>query len=104
MIPSTVALAAAPGLRDAASVIFIGASTHEVAQVVAAAGITGGSSVLAIAVTVKLARVALLAPVVAGGSLARRRNNTSTPSGKRPPIVPLFLIGCIAMKVGRGHG
>lgn len=97
MIPATVALAAALDFADEASGVFIGGATHEVAQVVAAAGITGGNSVLAIAVTVKLARVALLAPVVAGISLARRRSQPMTEGSKRPPILPLFLIGFIAM-------
>src|SRR5690625_4233035 len=56
MIPTTVAITAAFGFTDSQSGIFIGATTHEVAQVVAAAGIAGGGGLLAVAATVKLAR------------------------------------------------
>lgn len=78
----------------------IGGTTHEVAQVVAAAGIAGGSAVLAVAVPVKLARVVLLAPMVAGVALARRRSAgaaAEAPGAKRPPLVPLFVVGFLAM-------
>lgn len=103
MIPATVAISAATGLGADQSGIFIGGSTHEVAQVVAAAGIAGGGPLLAIAVTVKLARVALLAPVVAGVSLAQTRranaSGTADAGAKRPPILPLFVVGFIAMMI-----
>ena len=103
MIPATVAIGAATGLGADQSGIFIGGSTHEVAQVVAAAGIAGGGPLLAIAVTVKLARVALLAPVVAGVSLAQTRranaSGTADAGAKRPPILPLFVVGFIAMMI-----
>lgn len=103
MIPASVAIIAAAGFADSQGGIFIGATTHEVAQVVAAAGIAGGGGLLAIAVTVKLARVALLAPVVAGVALTSRmarRSAGSPPESsvqKRPPILPLFVVGFIAM-------
>jgi uncharacterized integral membrane protein (TIGR00698 family) len=84
--------------------IWAGASVHEVAQVVAAAAPVSGA--LAIAVVVKLTRVVLLAPMVAGQSLAVRRANGARANGahpggigvtKRPPLVPLFVIGFLAM-------
>ena len=53
------------GLTDEQTAIWAGASIHEVAQVIAAASLigAGGATALATATTVKLARVALLAPV-----------------------------------------
>jgi len=96
------------GAGDAGTAI--GGATHEVAQVVAAAGIAGGGSILAVAVPVKLARVVLLAPVVAGVSLVKRRSlgrsqaaeaaggdEAAAPGAKRPPLVPLFVLGFVAM-------
>jgi uncharacterized integral membrane protein (TIGR00698 family) len=85
------------GLTDGEAGTVIGGATHEVAQVVAAGGIAGGGSILAVAVSVKLARVVLMAPVVAGVSLARRRTSQETVGGKRPPLVPLFVLGFVAM-------
>lgn len=82
--------------------IWSGASVHEVAQVVAAAGAVG-SAALATAVVVKLTRVVLLAPLIAGVSLWRRR--TAQAAGtKKPPIVPLFVVGFLAMMVLRSVG
>lgn len=76
----------------------IGGATHEVAQVVAAGGIAGGGGILAVAVSVKLARVVLMAPVVAGVSLVRRRSADRADAGaKRPPLVPLFVLGFLLM-------
>jgi uncharacterized integral membrane protein (TIGR00698 family) len=97
MIPVMPLLVAALHLAAGDAGTAIGGSTHEVAQVVAAAGIAGGGSILAVAVSVKLARVVLMAPVVAGVSLARRRSNTETSDGKRPPLVPLFVLGFVVM-------
>lgn len=85
--------------------LWIGLSTHEVAQVVAAGGVVGGGA-LAIAVTVKLARVLMLAPVLAGIAWSERRRLHGTaqqPStvhgGQRPPLVPIFVIGFIGCVV-----
>ena len=98
MIPLMPALVAALGLGPGDAGTLIGGATHEVAQVVAAAGIAGGGTILAVAVPVKLARVLLMAPVVAGVSLALRRKGGAPTSGqKRPPLVPLFVVGFVAM-------
>lgn len=78
-----------------------GVSVHEVAQVVAAASPAGAAAV-AIAVVVKLTRVVLLAPMVAGVSLVARRRSAGT--GRRPPIVPLFVVGFLAMMLVRSTG
>lgn len=97
MIPATAGLAALLGFGPGDAGTLIGASTHEVAQVVAAAGIAGGGPLLAVAVTVKLARVSLMAPVVAGVSLLRNHGATRVPGQKRPALMPLFVVGFIVM-------
>ena len=116
------------GLDEATAGMWAGASTHEVAQVVAIGGIIGPAA-LEVAVLVKLARVIMLAPTVAIIGLAMRRAQSrptvfpaeaalphdgsarSVPgrgsdpaapaeaaaSAKRPPIVPLFVLGFLAM-------
>lgn len=89
------------GISDDLFGVWAGASVHEVAQVVATAGAVG-SAALATAVVVKLTRVALLAPIVALVGLWSRR--TSPPSGKRPPVVPLFLVGFLVAVVVRTAG
>lgn len=82
--------------------IWTGASTHEVAQVVAAAGIIGPDA-LKVAVLVKLARVLMLAPVLAVISF-RQRSAGLEPGATRPPLVPLFVAGFIAMVAIRSLG
>ena len=78
---------------------WVGASVHDVGQVVATASTVPGS--LESAVIVKLTRVLLLAPLVLGVGvyLHRRRKSDPVPSGKRPPLVPLFVAGFIAVIV-----
>ena len=76
---------------------WVGASVHDVGQVVATAQ-TAGSAALAIAVVVKLTRVLMLAPMVAGAGMVLRRRDRlggipSMPNHARPPIVPLFVAG-----------
>lgn len=98
MIPIVPLITSAAGLEPHAAALFAGGSIHEVAQVVAAAGIIGGGA-LGTAVLVKLARVVMLAPVMAGLSLWARRSGVGDGSGKRPPIVPLFVVGFLVMMV-----
>jgi len=87
---------------------WVGASVHDVGQVVATAQ-TAGAVALAVAVVVKLTRVLMLAPIVAIASIQTRRRDSvadasldassgasSAASSKRPPIVPLFILGFIA--------
>lgn len=100
MIPVGPLLAQLAHLGPGATGTLIGGATHEVAQVVAAAGIAGGGPILDVAVPVKLARVVLLAPVVAGVSIAMRRGAAAEGSenaASRPPLVPLFVLGFLAM-------
>lgn len=103
MIPLVPFLGALLGLSEEALGMWIGGSTHEVAQVVAAGGAVGGTA-LAVAVTVKLARVLMLAPIIAGISWHRRRTHTGAAEGKRPPIIPLFVLGFIAVMLLRTTG
>ncbi|MFG3698529.1 YeiH family protein [Micromonospora sp. NPDC047620] len=72
---------------------WVGASVHDVGQTVATANQVPGA--LTTAVTVKLARVALLAPLVAAVAVTARRAAGGAPggSGRRPPAVPLFVVG-----------
>ncbi len=75
---------------------WVGASVHDVGQVVATAQ-TAGAAALAIAVVVKLTRVLMLAPMVATASVVVRRTRGAVEGEKLPPIVPLFVAGFIAM-------
>lgn len=74
---------------------WVGASVHDVGQVVATAQIAG-SAALAVAVVVKLTRVVMLAPMVAATALVMRRHGGAAAGAARPPIVPLFVAGFIA--------
>jgi uncharacterized integral membrane protein (TIGR00698 family) len=81
--------------------IWVGASVHEVAQVVATAAAVPGAVVLATAV--KLARVVMLAPMIAGMGLARRVRGAAVGSS-RPPLVPVFVLGFLALVLVRTTG
>ncbi len=85
--------------------IWAGASVHDVGQVVATAQ-TAGTAALAAAVVVKLARVVLLAPLTAAAGLAGRRSQAGEEPlpGKRPPLVPLFVAGFLALILVRTTG
>ena len=81
---------------------WVGASVHDVAQTVATAS-SGNDDAQHAAIVVKLTRVMLLAPLVAGVSFARRRKQkiahttrSSNENRTLPPVVPLFIIGFIA--------
>ncbi len=91
------------GLSDDQFGTWVGASVHDVAQVVAAAS-TGGASVLAVAVVVKLTRVVLLAPIVAGVSLSRANEGDVNSDAARPPLLPGFVLGFLGMMALRTAG
>lgn len=98
-IPVVPLLAHLFGLSTQAAATWAGASIHEVAQVVAAA-VAIGPDAMATAVTVKLARVVCLAGVVAAlGVLTRRSGGGIAPTGKRPMLIPGFVLGFLAMVV-----
>ena len=98
------------GLTDVQFGRWVGASVHDVGQVVATAQ-TAGPTALGQAVVVKLMRIAMLAPIVAGVAMARRRRTArvpvaaaDAPAPKRPPLVPLFVVGFLAMVIVRSTG
>jgi uncharacterized integral membrane protein (TIGR00698 family) len=115
----TLAIVALPplarllGLDDAQAGLWIGASVQEVAQVVAAAGAVS-TTALATATVAKLARVVLLAPLVAGvGTVLGRRDarehaqagaGLRDSGGRRPAPVPLFVVGFLAAVAVRSLG
>jgi uncharacterized integral membrane protein (TIGR00698 family) len=101
------------GLTDTQFGAWVGASVHDVGQVVAAASTRGGgpgtNASLKLAVIVKLTRVALLAPLLAGVAITARRRHTDprdhTVSGaKRPPLLPLFIALFLAAAALRSAG
>ncbi|MHA7860657.1 YeiH family protein [Tessaracoccus sp. Y36] len=102
LIPLLPLAVAALNLGAQAGGMWVGASTHEVAQVVAAAGLIGPEA-LTVAVTVKLARVLCLAPMVALLALGRRRRATADTSAL-PQIVPLFIAGFVVAMLVRTVG
>ncbi|MGB3259127.1 MAG: putative sulfate exporter family transporter [Ornithinimicrobium sp.] len=103
MIPGVPLMAALLGLTTEQAGLWAGGSIHEVAQVVAVGGTLGGSA-LAAAVVVKLARVLMLAPVLALLGWHLRRTTTVAEGAKRPPIIPLFVLGFVAMVALRSTG
>lgn len=88
------------GLTETQLGIWFGASVQDTAQVIAVGSATG-PAVLAVATAVKLTRVLLLAPIVAGLSL---RNRAHDGRGKRPSLVPLFVGGFLAAMMLRTSG
>lgn len=87
--------AVALGFTPAAAGAWAGASIHEVGQVVVAGGLVGGLALQA-AVAVKLARVLMLAPVLAVISYRSRS------TGMRTPLVPAFVVAFVACALVRG--
>lgn len=94
---------------------WVGAGVHDVGQVVATAQ-TAGAVALSAAVVVKLTRVVLLAPIVGvAGAIERKRHakalelqrsssTTTVTAPKFPPVVPLFVVGFLAMAALRTTG
>ena len=88
------------GLDPTAFGTWVGASVHDVGQTVATASRVDGA--LTTAIVVKLSRVVLLAPLVAGVALARRRS--STVGTGRPAVLPLFVVGFLGAIVVASTG
>ncbi|WP_067872580.1 YeiH family protein [Nocardia vermiculata] len=103
MIAVIPLLSGAFGLDDRTAGMWAGGAVHEVAQVVAAGSALGGGA-LAVAVIVKLARVVLLAPVLAViGRQQRRRAGSGAGTG-RTPLLPLFVLAFLACAALRTTG
>lgn len=99
-IAGTVAMLAFPalgvllGLSGTAMGVFLGGSIHEVAQA-AAAGFAVSEETGKTAAVVKMIRVACLGPIIlALGMLASRG---PADAGPRPPLIPAFLLGFVAL-------
>jgi len=88
-------LAQALGLDARQAGIFLGATIHDVAQVVGA-GYSVSSESGDVATLVKLLRVAMLLPVIMLASAITRVQlaaaNPGEPSGPRPPLLPGFAV------------
>ena len=85
---------------------WVGASVHDVAQVIATSS-TGGDTAVQSATVVKLSRVVLLAPLVAIVSIWVRRSSSglvAKADKKYVSIVPLFVIGFLVMIAVRTTG
>ncbi|MBT2132414.1 YeiH family protein [Aliiroseovarius lamellibrachiae] len=98
-VMSTIAMIVYPLLtefhefNDEVSGVFLGGTIHDVAQVVGA-GFSVSNETGEVATLVKLIRVAMLAPVVLVISvLVRRHVEEGDTNGKRPPVLPTFVIG-----------
>lgn len=115
-------LAGPLGLEGESFGAWVGGSVHDVGQVVATAS-HGGAEALAGATVVKLTRVVLLAPLVAGVAISRRRRAGGDPSrwepsadqrkdrrvarttGRgHPPVLPLFVGGFLTAIALRSTG
>jgi len=83
------------GFTDEQAGIFLGASLHEVVQAVAA-GFAFSDPAGETAATVKLIRVACIAAVVAGAGWWLGRRGAGA-GGERPPLLPWFLVGFLAL-------
>lgn len=107
----TLAIAVLPafgaiiGMPDRAFGGWVGASVHDVGQVVAAAS-THGAASLTVAVIVKLTRVAMLAPLLAfvAVSARRRQGAAALDDSPRPPILPLFIVLFLGAAMVRSTG
>ena len=88
---------------------WVGASVHDVAQVIATSS-TGGDPTVQAATVVKLSRVVLLAPLVACVSIWVRRSSSGLVAKAkkadktRVSVVPLFVIGFLVMIAVRTTG
>ncbi|WP_225025889.1 YeiH family protein [Xinfangfangia pollutisoli] len=104
---STIAMVIYPIFTDAADMppadagLFLGATIHDVAQVVGA-GYTVSDETGDVATAVKLLRVACLAPVilllgVAIGRSGQGSGQAGAPGARRPPLLPFFVLAFLLL-------
>lgn len=91
------------GLDARATGIFFGGTIHDVAQVVGA-GFSVSPEAGETATLVKLIRVTMLAPVVLIFSLATRNVGSVGETGKRPPLLPGFVIAFLILAAANSFG
>jgi uncharacterized integral membrane protein (TIGR00698 family) len=105
---STVAMVAYPmvtqwlGLTELDAGIFIGATIHDVAQVVGA-GYSISPQAGDTATLVKLMRVAMLLPVIVFTTLLVRANGAAE-TGTKPPLLPWFAVGFVLLAAINSSG
>ncbi|WP_223443405.1 MULTISPECIES: YeiH family protein [unclassified Pseudomonas] len=75
--------------------VFLGATIHDVAQVVGA-GYSMSTETGDTATVVKLMRVAMLLPVIVCAAMISRTQGVD-PTGKRPPLLPWFAVGFLIL-------
>lgn len=75
--------------------VFLGATIHDVAQVVGA-GYSMSTETGDTATVVKLMRVAMLLPVIVTAAMITRMQGAD-PTGKRPPLLPWFAVGFLIL-------
>lgn len=88
-------IARALDLSEVQAGIFLGATIHDVAQVVGA-GYGMSHDTGDVATVVKLMRVALLLPVIVVAVLISRRQGGES-SGPRPPLLPWFAVAFLVL-------
>ena len=97
-------LMTAAGFDDRTAGIFIGATIHDVAQVVGA-GFSISEDAGEVATFVKLLRVAMLAPVVlVAAILIRRSTAQGETEGGRPPLLPSFVVAFLIFAAAKSFG
>jgi len=89
-------IASALAFDDRTAGIYLGATIHDVAQVVGA-GFSISDEAGETATFVKLIRVAMLAPIVLIASIILRRSVGREDNAKRPPLLPFFVVGFIVL-------
>ncbi|QJQ20684.1 putative sulfate exporter family transporter [Pseudomonas sp. SK] len=82
-------------LSPAQAGVFLGATIHDVAQVVGA-GYSLSTESGDIATVVKLMRVAMLLPVIVCAAMITRRQGLDA-GGQRPPLLPWFAVGFLLL-------
>ncbi|MEJ8851119.1 YeiH family protein [Variovorax rhizosphaerae] len=90
------AIARLLGLDATDAGIFFGGTIHDVAQVVGAGAMVSPEAADT-ATVVKLLRVALLVPAVMVFSLIYRGQQDGLQVSERPPLLPAFLVGFVAL-------
>ena len=83
------------GLSPQQAGVFLGATIHDVAQVVGA-GYSMSTETGDTATVVKLMRVAMLLPVIVCAAMITRMQGAD-PTGKRPPLLPWFAVGFLIL-------
>lgn len=82
-------------LAPQAAGVFLGATIHDVAQVVGA-GYSMSTETGDTATVVKLMRVAMLLPVIVCAAMITRMQGADS-TGQRPPLLPMFAVGFLVL-------